>query len=567
MKKVKRFFRNAALALSIAAGAGAAAGCESWETNLEDKLQKKGFTYEQAEVGAAVGLRRVFTNKVEDEKKGTVTYEFNYNVLKDDEVLQVVQDMYDDVTFLLEYDGGVGYMKYLRNSGRGEHLRKQEKLLKCIKDMIREKVLHRKFERLTGGSSGRGYNRWGGGYHSGWQYDEEGRAGQEMMKEDEKLDADDKAQRYYNYRHGWRRSEPEDQFKIDEDEKLTLADIFPANRPEREFDTDEIKKARERGDLDNGEFKVEEINTIIEFWEKADNPQYQVDYGENPWKLKKRKAGVRILGFNVDGDRDKKTDYIEIYRFRHDGSTEPEPAVKMFRPARSDRLEVIVADKDFEGEGGYGVPDWVGRPDMFIENARDLMEFQELLDFIFQKKKEEEKRQRPDINVEMNKLYVVKAGTLPMNAFACGDDCWDRFLPEYKEGPNGEPTRYRVHVRRDIPEEADAHDRMDKAFPIKWVALQYMGGRSRVVEFYRVKEEFRGKELKADVFGTRVSIEDDTGLIRNYDVKAVIEDRPYQISFDRNRQKRWDIKDENKDGKCFECKRSRAWTYDVIPDK
>ncbi len=581
MKRINRFFRNIALAVGIAAGAGAVSGCQNWETNLENKLQDKGFSHEQAEVGAAVGLRRVFTKKVEDEKKGTVTYEFNYNVLKDDEVLQVVEDMYSDVKDMLDYDGGISYQKYLKNSGRGDHLEKEEKILKYLKDMIREKVLHRKFERLTGGSSSWwSGGSWGGGYYDDWMYDKKGdpdgkvqdkqaKPGDETEKALKK-NHEDEAQEYYGYGgygNGWGRSEPEDQFKVDEKQKLTLADLFPNNRPKREFETDEVKKARERGDLNNGNFKVEEINTVIEFWEKVDNPQYLVDHGEKRWKFKKRRAGVSILGFNVDGDKEKKTDYIEVFRLRPDGKRESKPAVKMFRPSGSERLEVIVADRDFEGEGGYGVPDWVGRPDMFVENARDLMEFQELLDFIFQKKRDEEKREKPNIDLEMNKLYIVKAGTLPMNSFACGDECFERFLPDYKKGPNGSPTRYMVHVRRDIPDEIEEHEKMHKGFPIKWVALQYMGGRSRVVEFYKVKKEFAGKDLKTNVFGTRVSIEDETGLIRNYDVKAVIEDKPYQIAFDRNRQKRWTIKDEDGDGKCFECKKVEAWTNDVIPDK
>lgn len=522
MSRLKNFFRNATLALGFTV---AAAGCQNWETNLEDKLVTKGFTEEQAEVGAAVGLRRVFTEKVEKDD-GTVTYTLNYDGIKSSEVLQVIEEMYADIEWMLEFEGSIGKMKYLQNTGRGEHYRKQLKIYKYLKDVLREKVLHQKFKKLVGQRS------------------------------------------QYGYGHSFRKHLPEDQFKVKEKEKCTLGTIFPLNRKEAEFDADYVKKARERGDLKDSKKKVEEISTRYEFLEKVLNPQYVVDYGEEKWIFKKRTAGLKIESFNLDNDKERSVDYIEVFRLKKDGKPESKPAIKVFKSSRSDSLEVIVADRDFEGEGGYGKPDYVGKRHS-IKSGRDLVELSKLIDFIFQKKKDEEKRQVPELQ-EMNKLHIVKAGTLPMTPYDCKNGCWDRFLPDYKKGPGNHPSRYEVHVRMDIPDNVDKEDSHHMSFPLKWIALEYSGG-SRVVEFYKPKKEFENKKLKVDVDWrsgiSTVRIEDEKGQIKNYDVKAIIEDKPYRIDFDRNQHKRWEMLDKDGDGKCYECKREKAKPERIIPER
>lgn len=529
MKKFKspRFLRNAAFSLLGLGLLGANPGsCENWQTTLEDKIVEKSYTREQAEVGAAEGLKRVFTEKIEKDD-GAVAYKLNYDVVKDSEILQIVEEMYDDIKEMLEIRGNIHWLKYLKNTGEGEHLQKQEKIYKYHLDVLRNKVLHRKFEELIGQSS----------------------------RDDSYL--------YSPY------SSPKNQFKVKEEEKYSLATVFPLNREKKEFDANYIKKARERGDFKDSKKKVEEILTRYEFFEKVPNPQYVVDYGENKWLFKKRVAGLKIIAYSLDDNKDKKADYIEVFRLKKEETSESKPAVKIFKSSGSNSLDVIVADCDFEGEGGYGMPDYVGRH-YFIKTARDLMEYSELLDFIFQKKKEEEKREWPELK-EMNKLYIAKVGTLPMAHYDCKNGCWDRFLPEYKTGPGGKQNIFTVHIKRDIIgkdiiDNLDEEDKAHMKFSLKWIALQYGGG-SRVVEFYEPKKEFRNKKFSVNVSGRNVSLTGEDGQIKSYDVNAITEDKPYQIDFDRNPYKRWEIRDKDGDGKCYECKRERARPEEVIPKK
>jgi hypothetical protein len=520
---IKKFFRNAAFSLLGVGlvGMGGPGNCGNWQTDLENELSGEGLTHEQAEVGAAEGLKRVFADKVERDDS-TVIYKHNYDVIKDSEILAVIEGTYADVKGMLDFGRkNISWLKYLQNTGRGEHLKKQEKIYKYKMVVLREKKLHRKFKKLVGESS------YGYGYDS------------------------------YGYGSSM------NQFKIKDEEKYSLVDIFPINREKREFDTDDVRKARERGDLKDSEKIIEEILTKYEFFEKVENPQSLVNYGEKKWFFKKRITGIKIVAYNLDNDKEKKADYIEVFRFKKDGTTESKPAVKVFKPSSSDSLEIVVADSDSEGEGGYGMPDYVGRQ-FSIGTARDLMEHSQLLDFIFRQKKEEEKREWPEIK-DMNKIYIVEAGTLSMNPFEC-NGCWNNFLPEYKTHPDGRSNSYIVHVRREISDDVNEEDKHQKSFPLKWIALDYNGG-SRVVEFYKPKEEFQNKKYRVNTSGNKITLEGEDGQLKSYNVKAVIEDKPYQIDFDRNQQKRWEILDKDGDQKCYECKRERARPDEVIPKR
>ncbi|MBR9683199.1 hypothetical protein GOV03_01545 [Candidatus Woesearchaeota archaeon] len=523
MSKFTRFLRNTALTLGIVVGVS---GCKNWEGDLEQRLVQKGFTKEQAEVGAAVGLRRVFTEKVEKDD-GTVTYQFNYDGIKDSEVLQVVREMHADIKKTLDFDGNLNWAKYLENTGRGKHLQKQEKIYKYLQDVLKEKVLHRKFEKLIGQS----FNYGGYGYSS-------------------------------------YRSAPEDKFKVDSDEKFSLATIFPLNRKPMEFIPDYVTQAMKRGDLKDKKFKVEEVMTVYEFLEKVSNPQALVDYGEKRWVFKQRAAGLKITAYNLDNDKEKKPDYIEVFRLNKDGTPESKPAVRIFKTAWSSSLEVIVADRDFEGEGGYGQPDYVGRT-FPVTTGRDLLGHTKLINFIFQKEREQEKREVPEMK-ELNKLYIVEAGTMSMVPFDCNGECWENFIPEYKTGPGGRHNPFTVHIRKSIDSMKDIPpgEKEHKDSSLNWIALEYEGS-SRVVEFYKPKEEFKDKKFRIEVIGRRVSLIGEDGVMKNYPIRTVIEDKPYRIDFDRNPHRRWEIKDKDDNSDCYECKRevARPGDNELIPKK
>lgn len=525
MKKPKGILTNALLATSLATGIGA---CSNFENNLENRLMDEGFTKEQAEVGAAVALRRAFTEKT-DKEDGTATYSLTLAGIKDEDILEVVDSVHDDLVDTLKFDGDIEWQKFKTITGMGEHLQKQEKVFKYHGDMLRKKVLHRKFEELVNPMQrGSGYYNPYSDYGSSYQQPQQG---------------------------------PKDPFGTKEEERYSIAAIFPMGQKEADFEAEYVKSARKRGELGEQKAIVEEIIQMYTFYEKVANPQYVIDKGEKKFIHRQRKAGLRITAYNLDNDKEKKPDYIEVFRMMADGKQESKPAVRIFKPDGRGMLEVVVADRDFENEAGYGVPDYVGRK-FGVESARELMELPDLINFIFQKKIDEETMEGPKLT-EMNKLYITKAGTLPMTPYEINQDGWEQYLPDYKKMPSGMPNSFNVHIMRDLKPEENDHTKQSE---IKWIALQYESG-GRVVEFYRPKDKFRGKKFRVSVEGNRISFTADDGKIESYDVKSAIEDKPYRIDFDRNPFKRWEIVDRDEDGKHFEAKRERAKTDDIIPKK
>ncbi len=498
---MKRFLKNIAVTVSMAALA--ITSCDNFETKVEKSLSAKGMTKEQAEVAAAEALRGMFTRKVEKED-GTVTYEMNYSGITDEDILYTVERMHQDLSDALKPDGDILFQKYLKNTGMGDHLALQEKVFKYHTDMLRKKVLHQKFEKLVNGESAQGYF---------------------------------------------------DPYSIPEDRRYSLATTFPLNQEEQEFDAGYVKTARNAGKLKDKSAVVEEITQQIMFLEKMPNPKYSFDKGESEWIYVPRKMGIRAISYNLDNDDEKEADYVEIYRIKEDGKTETKPAIKVFKPNGVGSLELILADQDNEGQPGYGIPDHVGNI-KDVASGWDVFSLQNIIDLVF---KRPDSTSRESDMTGINKLYVTRAGTIPMGEYELKPDGWESDVPDYKPGQLQRKGSFTVHLKT-----AKKASKESPPGDLEWIAVEYSGG-SRVVEFYRPNSKFTGKNYTFTANGRKISVTKEDGRIEQYDLQAIVEDMPYRIDFDRNKQKRWEIRDKDNDKIHYEAKRERAATGKLIP--
>ena len=244
-----------------------------------------------------------------------------------------------------------------------------------------------------------------------------------------------------------------------------------------------------------------------------------------------------------------------------DGKLETKPALKVFKPNGTGDLEIVVADYDPEGKPGYGVPDLVEEMGK-IESSRDIKDNSELMSLIF-KQEQKPQRQYPE-GEEINKLYIVKSGTAPLESYENRQEGWEEFLPEYRsisaalfqtvQMKGKSKPKITVQVKTDYPTEDQEEDEEQSEFAkIAWIALWYEGD-ARVMEFYHPNEQFREKKYRITAQGREVTVRDEEGQIKQYDVKALLEKKPYRIDFDRNQEKRWEILDKDKDNIHYEAK-------------
>lgn len=152
---------------------------------------------------------------------------------------------------------------------------------------------------------------------------------------------------------------------------------------------------------------------------KLSDPEHPFDPQHFVWKEKAE--GLEITAFKVltnSHPRDNQLHYLEAARVTHtfdkDGkivSTEREsaPALRVFTSA-SDSLDIVVLDKDREGELGFGLPDVVEKLGSSIISGKDLyIRHQPLLAQLFEEKVKD--KRKPLTPVTPQKFDVVEAGT------------------------------------------------------------------------------------------------------------------------------------------------------------
>lgn len=152
---------------------------------------------------------------------------------------------------------------------------------------------------------------------------------------------------------------------------------------------------------------------------KTSDPEYPFDSQRFIWKEKAE--GLEITAFKVIANshpRDNQLHYLEAtritYSFEKDGNIiaterESKPVLRVFTSA-SDSLDIVVLDKDREGELGFGLPDVVIKLAGNIVSGKDLyINHQPLLAQLFEEKvKDKRKLLAP---APPQKFEVVQAGT------------------------------------------------------------------------------------------------------------------------------------------------------------
>lgn len=504
---MKTFLKKAILSAAILVGS--TTGCKNYENLSEQKLKERGFTQEQAEVLTAVSFRYMLTDQTKSHD-GTAAYAINYGAITEEEILTTVERTYKDLTEILETTN-VSEAKYLSTTGLGEHLKKQEEVYKYLDDTLKRKVLHRKFKNMIRENGGQIMNSY-------------------------------------------------DPYKISDEEKYSIATLFPFKKENLEFNARYVDVAKETGKLKDPATIVEEINTQQKYFEKIKNPDYPLKDRNNEWVHKERNIGIRIISYNLDNDTEKIADYIEAYRLNTDGEQESLPAIRVFKPNGAGNLEVVVADRDLEGERGYGTPDYLTRS-LNIFTAYDILS-SEAADYIFNTKEE---RAPPDLE-SANTLYIARAGTITKETYDIDKSGWESYLPDYKSGKN--TKNFMIHIK--LKETSSIEEGFKGE--VEWIAKQYYD-KSRVVEFYNLNSKFKDASIVSGmpgkivpmISGKTVSMVDSTGQIKQYYVDAVVDPFPYRIDFDRNPQKRWVLLDQDDDKNHYEAKKEVTWTEDIIP--
>ncbi len=499
----------------VAAGIGLAAagitGCDTYDTLHEKEMLKRGHTQEEAEVLTAASYRRGLAKETKT-ADGMATYKPHYKVFSNKDILEVVEATHDD---LLEIKDLINLqdLKYMQYTGVGEHIIKQEKIFKYHRDMLGRKVLHTKFKEMTNSSGGSG-----------------------------------------NYGYYWHYSSYASD-SLSKDERYSLSTVFPFNQEDMEFEAEYVRIARKSDKLKDPATVVEDITEMKKFFEKVRNINYPLTDKSSEWVFKEINMGLRITSFNLDDDEEKETDYIEAYRITKEGKLESKPAIRIFKTGDGvGSLEVIVADKDLKGKAGYGIPDYVDNP-YLISVGSDILPINELIDYIFQDLKKPELK-IPDTK-DMNKVYIISTGTVPAEKYDMNASGWESELPDYKT--REQLARVSGHVMLDSEDEEKGEGK------IKWIAHRYFGGQ-RVVEFYRPNNKFKDDIYSIEsVYGRIATLKDTDGRLTQSDIKAICEEKPFRIDFDRSTQKRWRLFDLDDDKAHYEAKQEVAWSWNTIP--
>ncbi|MFH1332669.1 MAG: hypothetical protein ABIH53_00325 [archaeon] len=348
-----------------------------------------------------------------------------------------------------------------------------------------------------------------------------------------------------------RRNPGYDPLNVNEEDKYSITTIFPINQEPMEFDMNYVKSAIAEGKLNDPSTIVESLTEVYTYFEKVNNPKYpKIDKYEE-FIFKKRKMDIKITSYNLDNDKEMEADYVELFRLKEDGNQESIPAVKVFKPNGTGNLELIVADKDPEGTPGYGIPDLVQTIQISIGSDLTTLGIEE---FIFESS-QKDKPVLVDFDKE-SEVYIVKSGTLLAEKYDMNFEGWESSLPSYKSGDNAKKVS--VHIKLT----GDENDELRK---IEWIAKQYPDT-NRTVEFYKLNETFKEEEYAFVKSNEKsISLMGSTGQIKQYAVEAILEDKPFRIDFDKSKQKRWILLDQDKDGVTFEAKREISWSRDVIP--
>lgn len=484
-------------------------GCiETYESKLEKKLQEKGYTREQAEVGVIMGQRMLFmaeTKKLKAED-GTATYEyvFNHSGVTINDMREKVDEVVSDLEEILSHKNDLKYEKFLDSFKLRGSCEKQLKVFKYLQETIGLNQLHNKFNDFMG-TRPQAHNQ--------------------------------------------------DPHAVRQDEAYSLSSLLPrTQKDDFIFDAKYVQDARAAGKLSNSACIVETVERKMNFQEKINNPDYPLKDKNKQFIFKERSQSVRAISYCLDDNEEKLPTYVEVYRINETGVQESKPAIKIFRPINKPTLQVIVVDKDRETDKkGHGKPDYVLWLND-ITRGSDILKHQELLGMIFQV---DDKPPVPKITASEKELQIVETGKHYYSQFELTKDGWERFLPDYKNAQRS----VTIHIKykpfsidelakiQQSPESASA-----KAREIEWIAKEYSGW-ERIVEFYRPADSIKNRKIvRANIINNKeIEVFEKGAPAQKYTLDDALEQRPYRIDFDVS-EKRWSIIDRDNNGNHYEAK-------------
>jgi len=334
---------------------------------------------------------------------------------------------------------------------------------------------------------------------------------------------------------------------------LSEADLsYPDGSLERKvrFDAPYVEGARASGNL-----KVVEAYELRNmFYIQEPNPDYPLKDPTKATRWAQKAVGLRIVGYDIGEEGSKKPKYVEVFRLLPDGTPERQPAIKVFHPLDSDDMSVAVIDSDPFGKEGHGKYDRLEKIE--IESGKDLMkEHEEILQSLF--KSAMHRKERPEespMNVE-----IVRVGDIDLE-----EGLWEFSkagfdVPfRYKLPPGGDNYHMVVCFKsQSAPSVGDSMSTTATMIPasakvkeVKYIAKEYLNPGSdssidgRVVEFYKVKEQYR-KVVGMEVEGKRFTIDLPDGRTETLLESRVIESVPYMKAYDHGDASRFEVWDKD----------------------
>jgi hypothetical protein len=269
-----------------------------------------------------------------------------------------------------------------------------------------------------------------------------------------------------------------------------------------------IEAARKKG-------KLETVQSFrFPFYEQVQvqNPEKPNDPNSKIWEHRIR--GIEVKAYDVDGDKDKKPDYVAVFKMEgkyKDGKLVFEnpsetPSIQIFKSPGSSNPNLIVIDKD-----GDTIPDEVNK--IFgVNTASDLLfsKKAETLDRLFSERgkdpEEEIAEFRKGYHLPKQSFGVAMVGETKIEEFRINDSGWP--LPQFKY-KNSQGSNYKVEIVLG----GSHHENDSKENPYREIKYfkkvyhspnnQYQDVEGKVVEYFKPPKEYSDKDVReAKVEGT-----------------------------------------------------------------
>lgn len=425
--------------------------------------------------------------------------EINYAKLSKSHVREKLDELLENLDAILSYKNRED-VNYVELFGLRKSLEHKEEVLKEIRDRVRLAELYDKFRVLVGA-----------------------------------------VPQEYSYYHR------------DAQEKISGYDdrqIFLSTNPAAAFDFHlaELDEAKKRGVLKPIEKMQFSLNRLLD--RKEQSPENLDDPNNFVWKsrvMDLELTNYKIL--DVDKPENNYGNYLEGYRVVN-GKRESKPALRVFFLEEGGE-GVMLIDSDKESESGFGLPDEV-EPVNQLLNVNDVVTNEELMNFLFQEKKQQ-KRVPPKRKPVFMEIARIGEKSKDVWENAPGSEGW--VIPfKYK---NELQSNYNVKIvyAKPDPNQPPSPYQTVKYLKREWTLnSRYDSSLGRVVEYYRLKEPYASKNfIEASVSQQntkRVLLVSDDGVEEPVVVtprpNRLIENQPVMIDYSEG-QKRWRIMREGDD--------------------